>query len=154
MIFLHHMLSRYLTVQASYEILLLGLFISWLTMASSSVALVSAAADQSVGGGRDGQTSRNRWDTCRPVAFPAGGEDVATQGTSATTWLFCEDVVCTFLCFSSHIRCLSIKVVIINCWKNTEFSDFSLNASFEPDQSHQEVCKLKKAETYFLNSFI
>lgn len=39
-----------------------------------------AAADQSVGRGRDGPADGNRWDTSRPFPFPAGWENVITQG--------------------------------------------------------------------------
>lgn len=39
-----------------------------------------AAADQSVGRGGDGQADGNRWDTSGPFPFPAGGENIVTQG--------------------------------------------------------------------------
>lgn len=39
-----------------------------------------AAADQSVGRGRDGQADGNWWDTSWPFTFPAGGENIVTQG--------------------------------------------------------------------------
>lgn len=47
--------------------------------ASVDLLLVSAA-DHGVGRGGDGQADGNRWDTSRPLPFPAGRENIITQG--------------------------------------------------------------------------
>lgn len=57
------------------------LYLFWTNRSSSSSSSVTLPlSDQSVGRGWDGQADGNWWDTSGPFPFPAGGEDVITQG--------------------------------------------------------------------------